>query len=132
MFDKGIHWCQVSLNLHQFAILVALCKVWGLHKKKGPSKSMALIRKRTSSWIFLVLLQGYRCLFIQVDNLNIITNLENYWFYGMLITHKKLDCDAKNEWPFGTTWTTRITIATSNDNSGVATFVVNKTSFFLF
>jgi hypothetical protein len=93
---------------------------------------MAFVKKITSSWIFLVLLQGYRCLFIQVDNLNIITNLAYYWFYGMLITHKKLDCDAKNEWPyFGMTWKTSITSATSNDNSGVATFVVNKTSLFL-
>jgi hypothetical protein len=58
---------------------------------------MALVMRRTSSWIFCVLLQCYRCLFIQVDNLNIITNLAYYWFYAMLIAHKKLDCDAKND-----------------------------------
>jgi hypothetical protein len=94
---------------------------------------MALVRRRISSWIFFVLLQCYRCFSIQVVNLNIITNLAYYWFYGMVIACKKLDCDAKNEWPyFGTTWGTNITSATSKDNSGVATFVVNKTPLLLF
>jgi hypothetical protein len=44
-----------------------------------------------------------RCLFLQVDNLNLATNLENYCFYAMLIASKctplckKLDCDVKSE-----------------------------------
>ncbi len=44
-----------------------------------------------------------RCLVLQIDNQNFATNLENYYFYAMLIAckctplYKKLDHDAKNE-----------------------------------
>jgi hypothetical protein len=43
---------------------------------------------------------------LQVDNLILIKNLENYYFYAMLIACKfaplckKLDCDAKSEPPY--------------------------------
>jgi len=45
----------------------------------------------------------FNSLFLQVDNLNLATNLENYCFYAMLIASKctplckKLDCDIKSE-----------------------------------
>ncbi len=48
----------------------------------------------------------YRCLFFQVENLNLGTNLKNYCFYAMLIACKctplckKLDCDIKSEPPY--------------------------------
>jgi len=48
----------------------------------------------------------YRCLLLQVDNLNLVTNLKFYCFYVMLITckctglWKKLDCDKKNGPPY--------------------------------
>jgi len=51
----------------------------------------------------------YRCLLLQVDNLNLTINLEIYCFYAMLITCKctplckKVDCDTKNEPPYFTT-----------------------------
>jgi len=46
-----------------------------------------------------------RCL-LQVENLYLATNLENYYFYVMLITckctpfYKKSDCDVKSEPPY--------------------------------
>jgi hypothetical protein len=46
-----------------------------------------------------------RCL-LQVDNLNLVTNLKNYCFYAMLIACKctpfckKLDCNTKSESPY--------------------------------
>ncbi len=52
------------------------------------------------------MLQRNRCLFLQVENLNLGRNLENYCFYAMLITYKctpfckKLDCDTKSEPPY--------------------------------
>ncbi len=45
----------------------------------------------------------YKCHLLQVDNLNLATNLKNYGFYAMLIACKctplckKLNCKAKNE-----------------------------------
>ncbi len=51
----------------------------------------------------------YRCLILQVENLNLATNLENYCFYAMLVTCKcttlckKMNCDAKSESPYLTT-----------------------------
>jgi hypothetical protein len=45
-----------------------------------------------------------RCLFLQVENLNLTINLKNYCFYAMLITckcmplYKKLDYDTKALW----------------------------------
>ncbi len=48
----------------------------------------------------------YRCLLLQIDNLNLATSLENYCFYVMLIAckrtplWKKLYCDIKNEPPY--------------------------------
>jgi len=66
-------------------------------------------------WCIYVVILFYRCLFLQVDNLNITTNLENYFFYAMLITCKctplckKLDCDVKNE-PFYLATTQRINL----------------------
>jgi hypothetical protein len=47
-----------------------------------------------------------RCFLLQVENLNLATNLDNYYFNAMLIAskctplYKKLDCDAKNEPPY--------------------------------
>ncbi len=47
----------------------------------------------------------YKCL-LQVDNLNLVTNLKNYCFYAMLIAckcmrfYKKMDCEAKSESPY--------------------------------
>ncbi len=47
----------------------------------------------------------YRCL-LRVENLNLATNLENYYLYAILITCKcmplckKLDYDTKNEPPY--------------------------------
>ncbi len=47
----------------------------------------------------------YNFFFVQVENLNPITNLEYYYYYDMLITCKcmtfceQLHCDAKNESP---------------------------------
>ncbi len=52
----------------------------------------------------------YRYFLLQVNNLNLATNLENNCFYAMVITckctplYKKLDCDTKNKPPcFATT-----------------------------
>ncbi len=48
----------------------------------------------------------YRCLILQIENLNLATNLNFFYFYVMLITCKcmslckKLDCDAKSEPPY--------------------------------
>jgi hypothetical protein len=48
----------------------------------------------------------YRCLFLQVDNLNVATHLKNCCFYAMLIACKctplckKLGCDTKSEPPY--------------------------------
>ncbi len=48
----------------------------------------------------------YRCLLLQVENLNLATKFENYCFYAMLIACKSmslcktLDCDAKSEPPY--------------------------------
>jgi len=107
---------------------------WGFTQKgRGHLSLWHLLEEEEVHGFFFVLLQCYKCLFIQVDDLNITTNLAYYWFYGMLIACKKLNCDAKNERPyFGTTWRTSITNATSKDNSGVATSLVNKTSLLLF
>ncbi len=51
----------------------------------------------------------YRYLKIQVDNVNLITSLTYYWFYGILIKYKcmtlkkiKLHCDIKSEPPYFT------------------------------
>jgi hypothetical protein len=46
------------------------------------------------------------CLLLQVENLNLATNLENYYFYAMLIACKcaplckKLNCNSKSEPPY--------------------------------
>jgi hypothetical protein len=54
-------------------------------------------------WCIYVAIVFNRCLFLQVGNLNLGTNLENYYFYIMLIACKctplckKLDCDAKSD-----------------------------------
>ncbi len=45
-------------------------------------------------WIYVVIFLN-RCLFLQVDNLNVATNLENYFFYVML-THVNAHHFAKN------------------------------------
>jgi hypothetical protein len=48
----------------------------------------------------------YRCFLLQVKNINLATNLGNYYFYVMLIASKcmplckKLDYDAKSEPPY--------------------------------
>jgi len=39
-------------------------------------------------WCIYVTMFFYRCLILQVENLNLTTNLENYCFYVMLITRK--------------------------------------------
>jgi hypothetical protein len=57
-------------------------------------------------WYIYVAIFFYRCLFFQVGNLNLATNLENYCFYAMLIACKctplckKLNCNAKSEPPY--------------------------------
>jgi len=56
-------------------------------------------------WCIYIAIFFYRCLFLQVDNLNLVTNLE-FFFNVMLIACKcmpfckKLDCDTKNEPPY--------------------------------
>ncbi len=48
----------------------------------------------------------FKILLLQVENLNLATNLENYCFYAMLIACKcmalckKLNCDTKSEPPY--------------------------------
>jgi hypothetical protein len=57
-------------------------------------------------WCIYVIIFFNRCIFLQVDNLNLVTNLENYYFYAMLLACKctplckQLDCNAKNEPPY--------------------------------
>ncbi len=57
-------------------------------------------------WSIHVVIFFNRCPLLQVENLNLAINLENYCFNAMLITCKctplckKLDCDAKNEPPY--------------------------------
>jgi hypothetical protein len=57
-------------------------------------------------WCICVAILFYICFFLQVDNLNLVTILENYYFYAMLTTCKcmpickKMDCDAKSEPPY--------------------------------
>jgi hypothetical protein len=56
-------------------------------------------------WCIYVIVFLNKCHFLQVENQDLATNLENYYFYAMLIKckcmplYKKLDCDAKK-------WTT--------------------------
>jgi len=48
----------------------------------------------------------YKCFLLQVENLNLATNLKFYYYYAMLITwkcmplYKKLDYNTKNEPPY--------------------------------
>ncbi len=48
----------------------------------------------------------YKCLILQVENLNLTTNRGNYYFYAMIITckctplYKKLNCNTKSEPPY--------------------------------
>ncbi len=57
-------------------------------------------------WCIYVAIYCYKCFFLQVGNLNLATNLENYYFCVMLIVCKytplckKLDCDFKSESPY--------------------------------
>jgi hypothetical protein len=46
-------------------------------------------------WCIYVVIPYNRCLFLQVDNLNLATNLKNYCFYAMLITYKCTPFDKK-------------------------------------
>ncbi len=60
-------------------------------------------------WYIYVAFFLKRCLFLQVENLNLVKKLENYCFYAMLITCKctslckKINCDTKSEPPYLTT-----------------------------
>ncbi len=77
-----------------------------MHVYKGTnSKPIHIFQLQKFIIIYLV----YVCcklFFIQVENLNLATNLENYYFYAMLIACKcmpfckTLNCDAKNEPPY--------------------------------
>ncbi len=57
-------------------------------------------------WCIYVANFSYRCFFLQVENLSLTTNLEDYCFYAMLITckcmsfYKKLNCNTKSEPPY--------------------------------
>jgi hypothetical protein len=84
-----------------------------MHVYKGTNnKLIHIFQLQNSITIYLVYICCnffYRCLLLQVDNLNLGTNLENYGYYAMIIACKctplckKLDCDAKNEPPYLTT-----------------------------
>jgi len=64
--------------------------------------------KKIHHYIFDVYMLAffYKNIFLQVDNLNLVTNLKKYCFYAMLIackctpSCKKLDCNAKSEPPY--------------------------------
>jgi hypothetical protein len=83
-----------------------------MHVYKGTNiKLVHIFQFQKSIIVYLVYIcynVFHKCL-LQVDNLNLATNLENYCFYAMLITckcmplYKILDCDAKSEPPYLTT-----------------------------
>jgi hypothetical protein len=57
-------------------------------------------------WCIYVVIFFYRCFFLQVDNLNLATNLENYFLNVILMTckkcmarYKRLNRDAKVSHP---------------------------------
>ncbi len=66
-------------------------------------------------WCVYVVIVLYICLFLQVDNLNLATNLENYCLYAMLIAckctplYKKPNCNARSEPPYLATTLPNIT-----------------------
>jgi hypothetical protein len=73
-------------------------------------------------WCIYVVIVLIDVFFLQVENLNLATNLENYYFYAMLIACKcttfckKMDCDTKSEAPY---------LATTFNN-GLILFTTNK------
>jgi tryptophan-rich sensory protein len=80
-----------------------------MHVYRGTNKTIHIFQPQKSITIYLVSICCnffYICLFFQVENLNLATNLENYCFYAMLIAskctplYKKLDCNAKSEPPY--------------------------------
>jgi hypothetical protein len=59
-----------------------------MHVYKGTNSKPVHIfqlQKFIIIWYIYLVIILYRCLFFQVDNLNLITNLKNYYFYAMLI-----------------------------------------------
>ncbi len=81
-----------------------------MHVHKGTNNKLVhIFQLQKSITIYLVYICCnffYRCHLLQVNNLNLVTNLRNYYFYAMLITCKctpfckKLDYDAKSEPPY--------------------------------
>jgi hypothetical protein len=57
-------------------------------------------------WCIYVAIFFYKCLLLQVENINLVKNLKIYYFHAILIACKctplckKLDCDAKSEPPY--------------------------------
>jgi hypothetical protein len=81
-----------------------------MHVYRGiNNKPIHIFQLQKSITIYLVYIccNFYRCLFLQVDNLNLATILENYCFKTILIACKcmplckKMDCNVKSEPP---TW----------------------------
>ncbi len=80
-----------------------------MHVYKGtnnkPVRRFQLQKSITIYLMFICYNFFYRCLLLQVDNLNLAKILENH-YYDMVITckcmplFKKLDCDAKSEPPY--------------------------------
>jgi hypothetical protein len=81
-----------------------------MHVYRGINNKLVHIFQLQKSIIIYLVYICYsflNCFFLlQVNNLNLATNLENYYFYAMLITWKctplckKLICDAKSEPPY--------------------------------
>ncbi len=78
-----------------------------MHVYKGTNnKPIHIFQHQKSIFWYISCKFFYKCLFFQVNNLNLITSLKNYCFYGMLITWKCaplckiLECNPKSESPY--------------------------------
>jgi hypothetical protein len=77
-----------------------------MHVYRGTNNKLVHIFQLKKSITIYVANVFYKCLLLQVENLNLATNLENSFFYAMLVACKcmplckKLDCDAKSEPPY--------------------------------
>ncbi len=80
-----------------------------VNELKSPYEKVHIFQLKKSItyiWCIYVVIFLNKCLFLQVENLSLATNLENYCFYAMLIACKcmplckKLVCDTKSGPPY--------------------------------
>jgi hypothetical protein len=96
----NVHVKKIKIEIHPKMIII-----WTYENMVDfkPFKSPILY-----IWCVYVAIVLYICLFLQVDNLNLATNLENYCLYAMLIAYKcmplckKPNCNTRSEPPYPT------------------------------